>query len=131
MTWDMSTIVTAGTSVLVTLITGSFGLFLGLANGRREDEHAEAEREDAKIATIISATETHRAWAEGNFVRMQKRIDELEGKVTAAEGKALRLEEANAALVRYLRILLGWVEKVLPDVHPPQPPEDVREYIRP
>ncbi|MFC3848904.1 hypothetical protein ACFORJ_01805 [Corynebacterium hansenii] len=130
MTWDTTTLITAGTSVLVTLITGIFGVLMGLANGRRESEHREAEREDRRIDQTLEAIENHRMWAEGSFKRMQVRIETLEGEVSNWRGKASRLEGANSALARYIHVILDWVESVVPDSHPPQPPDEIRQYLR-
>lgn len=131
MTWDPGILITAGASVLVAIIAGVFGALTGVANGRREDERREAEREDKQIESTLRAIENHRAWADQNFEKMQAEIEGLRSQVRDAEGKAERLEGANSALARYIHVILDWVESVVPDYRPPQPPDEIREYIRP
>lgn len=131
MTWDPGTLITAGASVLVAIVTGVFGVLMGMANGRREDEQREADREDKQIETTLNAIENHRAWADSNFQKMKAEIEGLRSQVRDAEGKANRLEGANSALARYIHVVLDWVETVIPNHHPPQPPDEIREYIRP
>lgn len=131
MTWDPGILITAGASVLVAIIAGAFGALTGVANGRREDERREAEREDKQIESTLNAIENHRAWADSNFQKMKAEIEGLRSQVRDAEGKAERLEGANSALARYIHVILDWVESVVPDYRPPQPPDEIREYIRP
>lgn len=130
MTWDPGILITAGASVLVAIIAGAFGALTGVANGRREDERREAEREDKQIESTLRAIENHRAWADQNFEKMQAEIEGLRSQVRDAEGKAERLEGANSALARYIHVILDWVESVVPDYHPPQPPDEIRQYLR-
>lgn len=130
MTWDPGILITAGASVLVAIIAGAFGALTGVANGRREDERREAEREDKQIETTLNAIENHRSWADSNFQKMKAEIDGLRSQVRDAEGKAERLEGANSALARYIHVILDWVKSVVPDHRPPQPPDEIRQYLR-